>query len=360
MAYIRQLDSGLYQATVRLPGGRRVTRTDRLERVVKAWAREEEARIARGEWRDPKTMRRAFDDWLTTWLAARVVEDQTMRGDLNVIKNHITPHWSGWRLAAITRMEVQAWVRRLSQNGAGAAVIRRAYNLMSSVMLAAVDEGILAETPCRRIDLPATPPKLPEWYTREQVTAIEAHLPERHAVAVELMVWTGLRWGEMAGLLVGDVDWLRQRVKVTGSALQSGQRKDYPKSAKSRRELPVPADVLALLSPLAAGRDPGARLFTSTRRPYPPWSAANWRKTWDEAVRLAGVPAYGPHSLRHTAASWLVQEGVPIFDVQAFLGHESAQTTQRYAHLRPGAHARVEDAFTRIRTQQRRMAAEEG
>jgi integrase len=359
MAYIRKLDSGLFQATVRLPTGKRVTRTDRLERVVAAWAREEEARVARGEWRDPKTMRRSFEDWLETWLAARVVERQTMQGDLYIIKNHIRPHWAGFRLAAVTRMEVQSWVRKMSKAGTGPATIRRAYNLMSSVMLAAVDEGILAETPCRRIDLPATPPKMPEWFTREQFDAIVAELPPRHAVAAELMVWCGLRWGEMAGLLVGDVDWLRQRVRVTGSAEQSGARKAYPKSAKSRRELPVPSDVLTMLAPLAEGRGPDARLFTSTRRPYPPWSGANWRKVWDDAVKAAGVPAYGPHALRHTAASWLVQEGVPIYDVQAFLGHENAQTTQRYAHLSPDAHGRVENAFGRLKTHQRRIASQD-
>jgi site-specific recombinase XerD len=51
--------------------------------------------------------------------------------------------------------------------------------------------------------------------------------------------------------------------------------------------------------------------------------------------------------MRHTAASWLVMDGVPLYDVQALLGHESFATTQRYAHLAPDAHSRVIASWSR-------------
>ena len=51
--------------------------------------------------------------------------------------------------------------------------------------------------------------------------------------------------------------------------------------------------------------------------------------------------------MRHTAASWLVQDGVPLYDVQALVGHEDYATTQRYARLRPGAHGRVLESWAR-------------
>lgn len=53
------------------------------------------------------------------------------------------------------------------------------------------------------------------------------------------------------------------------------------------------------------------------------------------------VPHYPPHSMRHTCASWLVQRGVSLYEVQHLLGHESFQTTQRHAHLQPDAHKAV-------------------
>jgi integrase len=66
-------------------------------------------------------------------------------------------------------------------------------------------------------------------------------------------------------------------------------------------------------------------------------------------VAAAGIRRFPPRIMRHTAASWLVMDGVPLYDVQALLGHESFATTQRYAHLAPDAHSRVIASWSRRR-----------
>lgn len=65
----------------------------------------------------------------------------------------------------------------------------------------------------------------------------------------------------------------------------------------------------------------------------------------DQAHKIRWFP---PKVMRHTAASWLVQDGVLLYDVQALLGHESFATTQRYAHLAPDAHSRVLESWARL------------
>lgn len=364
MPYIRRLPSKKWQATVRLPNGRKVTRTHDHRKVVTDWARDEEARIARGEWRDPRLTKVTYDEWRDRWRAARVVEPETARRDTGVLANHLDPQWEGWRLPAISRMEVQGWVKQMQADGVGPHAIRHAYNLLSTMMNAAVDEGIVIASPCRRVDLPAAPEKLPEWFTVEQVEAIAAELPERHATAAWLMAWCGLRWGEMAGLRVGRVAFLRRRLQVRGVNTQMGRWKEYPKTSKSRREISVEPQVLELLAPLAGGKGPEDLLFL-TERAYRgelrPWSGANWRVRWHQAVADARarhpeleIPDYAPHALRHSAASWLVQDGVPLYDVQRLLGHESFAVTQKYAHLAPDAHGTVEAAWARIRAAHQR------
>ena len=72
-------------------------------------------------------------------------------------------------------------------------------------------------------------------------------------------------------------------------------------------------------------------------------------RIWYPAVEAAGIRRFPPRIMRHTAASWLVIDGVPLYDVQALLGHESYRTTERYAHLAPDAHDKVVQSWARRR-----------
>lgn len=391
MAGFRKLPSGKWQASLRGPDGKRHTKTDPLKSVVRAWANEQETKIAQGLWRDPRAGNIPVAEWAGKWFAARVVEPETRRGDEGVLGKHILPHWGTWRLNAIGPLDVQAWVRTMQQDRVGPSAIRRAFNLFAVMMADAVTAEVLGQSPCRKITRPAVVPKLPAWFTRTQVDRIRAALLPRypgHAAMVELMVCVGLRWGEAAAVC-GDtggpgnpVDWLRGRISVVGALNQFGKWRELPKTSKSRREVPVPRHVLAELAALLKGRTvvencpcglaKDHRHVFITPRSRGPLSGSNWRKIWYEAIdaaniagakarpKLEPIPKYDPHDCRHTAASWLVQAGVPLYDVQALLGHEHSQTTQRYAHLQPDAHGSVERAWRTILAHQRRTDPEKG
>lgn len=165
----------------------------------RAWGTEMETQFTRGALRDPRVGEMSFREWHDRWWNARIVEPYTLRGDASSIKNHVLPYWADWEMRAITRMDIQSWIRTLAENSTGAAAIQRAYNLMSSIMRAAVDDDAIAVSPCRRIDLPQIAVKPPQWFTLDQAQSILDELPAPWKMMCLLGFYTGLRWGELSG-----------------------------------------------------------------------------------------------------------------------------------------------------------------
>lgn len=156
---------------------------------------------------------------------------------------------------------------------------------------------------------------------------------------VELGMEVGLRPGEMYGLHGHRVDWPRARIQVIDVMTRKGLRQ-WPKSKRSHRVVPVDAHVLEDMSVLMEGRLRDALVFTAPEGG--PVTDGHFRsRVWYPAVQAAGIRRFPPRIMRHTAAPWLVQDGVPLYDVQALLGHEDYATTQRYAHLAPDVHSKV-------------------
>ena len=109
------------------------------------------------------------------------------------------------------------------------------------------------------------------------------------------------------------------------------------------------------MAALMAGRPRDTVVFTAPQGG--PVTDGHFRdRVWYPAVAAAGIRRFPPRIMRHTAASWLVQDGVPLYDVQALLGHEDYATTQRYAHLAPDAHGKVIESWKRAVTHLRRTS----
>lgn len=117
---------------------------------------------------------------------------------------------------------------------------------------------------------------------------------------MELGIQVGLRTGEMYGLHGHRVDWLRGRIEVIAVMTRSGLRQ-WPKSRRSHRVVPVPGDILEGMSVLMAGRPRGAIVFAAPRGG--PVSDGNFRdRVWYPAITEAGIRRFPPRVMRHTAA----------------------------------------------------------
>jgi integrase len=173
---------------------------------------------------------------------------------------------------------------------------------------------------------------------------------------VDFLVGTGMRWNEVAGLHRNRLDLKRKIVRVVESYGETdGHIKAYPKGRRVR-DVPLSDELTTALqahldatpAPLScglthkAGKCRSGLVFTTTTGK--PLRNSNWSPLWREAVEHSGIPdQVRPYDLRHTYASWLLQDGVSLAEVGQLLGHISTQTTAIYAHLEkdPSTNARA-------------------
>lgn len=360
---VRKLPTGRWQGRYRDESGKQHTRVFPTRTAARTWAADGEASVRAGTHTNPRAGRVTFADWHRRWTEARVVEDSTRRSD-KVYGKDVLARWGPWPLNAITRMECQAWVRQLEQDGRGPTAVEKCAHMLATILQAACDEHppLLIANPARGLRLPARAKSQDRIIDEaEEVALLKAQPTAQDRRMVEVLLDTGLRYGELAGLHAHRIDLARMEIRVVEVLTQSGQIKAYPKSKAGQRVVPLEDRAVAALTEQLDLHPDG--LVFRTARQARPMLEVNWRRrAWLPAVRECwpgmdddGQPVLGPlptplptpHDCRHTFASRLVADGVDLRTVQEVLGHESITTTMRYLHLMPDAHQRVRQALRR-------------
>ncbi len=248
----------------------------------------------------------------------------------------VKPRWGNVALGKIKPTAVQAWLGDLGQGTEGAkaikpATVKRAHYVLSQILADAVTDNLIAKNPAAGLKLPKTSRKRPVYLTHQDVDAL-ADAAGGYGTLVLTLAYTGLRWGEVIGLRVADLDLLRKRGLIHENAVQSGTgiHVGTPKAHK-QRTIPLPEFLVPLLARQCENKGRGELLFGDgehLRRPHP---VSGW---FAKAVTESKVPRVTPHDLRHTAASLAISAGANVKAVQRMLGHASAaMTLDLYADL---------------------------
>ncbi|MCZ4586479.1 site-specific integrase [Rhodococcus opacus] len=258
------------------------------------------------------------------------------------------------KLADISRADVQSWTGELSDGGLSASTVRKITGLLSACLKAAVLAELIPSNPCTGVELPKIPPSPERWLSTDEVAAIRDVLAESYMLMFELLVGTGMRWGEATGLHWDDVDLDAGTLAVRWSHDRRGGFLKPPKT-HAKRTIPISERLVKLLDARLEETgygEPPALDYREMRRPSyglvlatgvgtPPngtsfahvLEAAGQAAFVGEGARRRRVGHVRPHDLRHTYASRLVQSGVPIQAVSKLLGHGSLAVTQRYASI---------------------------
>lgn len=299
-----------------------------------------------------------WGQWCEKWWPTRKVAPSTAHRDAGRLHKHLEPKWSDTQLATIRRVHVQQWVDELATTLSPRSVTR-CYHLFSASMKAATAAELIAASPCTAIELPALAPPDPRFLNLEQMNNLLRQIQAPWArTLTTLMVGAGLRWGEAIGLHWNRVDLDAGVLDVRETYdIREGEIVAYPKG-KAARGVPLSPWVVSALRehqrdyPRAEHCNVPHRSETGQRHPQPCRSGlvvpGQWRGTdqwcvdydvfrrthFDPAVKRAEVGHVTPTDLRHTYASWLVQNGASLYVVRDLLGHASITTTERhYASL---------------------------
>ena len=335
---VQKTPNGRWMARYRAPDGKVRSKTwDRKTDAVK-WLRVELGRRDRGEWVDPKLGKTTLGEWAVTVMGARLhTRASTRARDRSYLDSLVLPTFSGFELRRITPADIQAWVSKLVGAAYAAETVHKAHGLLRMILAAAVDSDLLARSPSRGIKLPRIERREMRFLTREELVELLEAVPDRYRLLVKTAAYTGLRFGELAGLRRGECEPFRRTMTVRRGLVEvSGKlHVEEPKTPASRRTVAIPGWLGEELAFHLRGQD---RVYVFTAPRGGPLRRSGFRsRVWVPATVRAGLEGLRFHDLRHTHAAWLIEAGEHPKVIQARLGHASISTTlDRYGHLMDG------------------------
>jgi integrase len=227
--------------------------------------------------------------------------------------------------------------------------------VLSSILSTAVRWQVIPFNPCDRVQPPRQEHKEALYLDEKQAAALLTLLAREslpHRTMITLLLFTGLRRGELCGLEWKDIDFERLLLSVRRTSLYLPNRgifTDETKNSSSRRVISLSASVVVLLREYQAWQEQTRaaapapwpdtdRLFTKADgTPIHPNTLSRW---FTQFIARTDLPPIHIHSLRHTNATLQIAGGVPITTVADRLGHATPGTTSRiYAHAVQSANA---------------------
>lgn len=254
-------------------------------------------------------------------------------------------------LRAVVLDQLRGWLAHLQAQGLGRSTMARKISAAKNFFAWLTREHALAEDPALRLQAPKKEQRLPQVLqpsqierlldevkqpvTRkpprdgkdnEPVTQRDAAIAVRNQVIGEILYASGLRISELVTLDVNDVDFERRALRVLG---KGNKERMVPFGKPAQRALEL---WLGQARPVLLTADSSDALLLGVRGGR--LNVRQAREVIAKALQQLGdTSASGPHALRHTVATHLLDGGADLRAVQEFLGHSSLATTQLYTHV---------------------------
>lgn len=285
------------------------------------------------------TLQHAADDYARRIADVRRLSPATVRAYRNDL-NDLASAIGDIELAEIDLETLREWLWRATQRGDARSTIARRTSTVRGFFSWAFDEGLVVEDPALRLVAPKRGRTLPKVATTDAVAAVldgaaaaaadgdPVHLRD-HAL-LEFLYGAGVRVSELCGIDVGDIDRERRTARVLG---KGAKERVVPFGGAAARALDA---YLVRGRPALLARRTSAQASTHAVFLGARGSRLGTRAAYDVVSRALGPQVggvVGPHALRHSAATHLLDGGADLRAVQEILGHASLGTTQIYTHV---------------------------
>ena len=212
-------------------------------------------------------------------------------------------------------------------------------HVLKQALKSAVNLGITHKEYGRFITTPRTQEKQVVAFEKNEQTLIEQfclNSDRPNHLGIVLCLYTGLRIGELLALTWRDVDFEKRLIYINKSVFthfENGSQKmivDTPKTRNSNRIIPIPRQIVSILSRL---KKHSKSNFVITTRRKTMVSSRSYQKTFERILLKLNIPYKNFHSLRHTFATRAIEIGVDVKTLSEILGHKNPMITlSRYAH----------------------------
>jgi integrase/recombinase XerC len=277
-----------------------------------------------------------FDDFLSLQRLRSAHTRRAYLGDLRSLFAFLEERAPGVGLRGLSLPVLRSWLAAGAGGGAARSTLARRTSAVKAFTAWAVRQGLLADDPAARLQTPKTRRTLPAVLRQDQalaaMTAAKSGCQQgdplalRDRLIVELLYATGIRVSELCGLDVDDVDTGRRVLRVLG---KGDKQRTAPFGGPAADALSA---WLADGRPALATAESGPALLLGARGRR--LDVRQARTVVHQTVAAVdGAPDMGPHGLRHSAATHLLEGGADLRVVQELLGHSSLATTQLYTHV---------------------------
>ena len=346
---IARRTDGRWMARVTLPDGRRKafyarTRKEAAKKLIQAQKAISDNLPLVGE-------RQTTGDFLNIWLRDQVaprVRPMTFRRYHEIVRLHIVPELGRVPLSRLTPQHVEKMLAAVAAKGASARSVDHCRAVLRNALQAAMKHSIVGRNVAALADAPSVPAREVQVLTVYAARRIlEAVKDDRLKALFTVSLALGLRQSEVLGLRWGDVNIDAGTVSIQRTLQRvNGVFAFYPpKSARSRRTIPIPGPVATalhehmkrqlqeriVLGAASQAERWGGLVFTD--EVGNPLTGHHVSERFCKLIRMAGLPLMRYHDLRHGAASIMAAQGVSARVAMEILGHAQISTTMNiYTH----------------------------